>query len=105
MKVRVKARSWRALLCTGRCPKDVSSSAVAAAAIHRPQPSLTGAKAAAIDGGPEAGNLTIGPYVGPAAHMAASLRPSGLRLKRVTEEHLELLVGGPVRYEDRAASA
>ena len=55
--------------------------------------------------GPGAVNLTIGPQVGPAAHMAAFLRPSGSRLKRVTEEHLELLVGGPVRYEDRAASA
>ena len=53
----------------------------------------------------ESCSLLIGPQAGPDAHMAAPLRPSGSHLIRVTEEHLELLVGGPVRYEDRAASA
>ena len=51
----------------------------------------------------EACSLLIGPQAGPDAHMAAPLRPSGSHLIRVTEEHLELLVGGPVRYNMKIA--
>ena len=36
----------------------------------------------------EAVNLLIGPQAGPDAHMAVSLRPSGSRPIRVTEDHL-----------------
>ena len=40
-----------------------------------------------------------GPQDGPAAHMAASLRPHGLHPIRVAAWHLELLFGGPGRVE------
>ena len=56
---------------------------------------LTGAKAA----GSKASNLPTGPQDGPAAHMAASLRPHGSHPIRVAAWHLELLFGGPGRVE------
>ena len=52
---------------------------------------LTGAKAAGVP--------PTGPQDGPAAHMAASLRPHGSHPIRVAAWHLELLFGGPGRVE------
>jgi len=47
----------------------------------------------------KASNLPTGPQDGPAAHMAASLRPHGSHPIRVAAWHLELLFGGPGRVE------
>ena len=47
----------------------------------------------------KASNLPTGPPDGPAAHMAASLRPHGSHPIRVAAWHLELLFGGPGRVE------
>ena len=61
---------------------------------------LTGAKAAGSqETHSKASNLPTGPQDGPAAHMAASLRPHGSHPIRVAAWHLELLFGGPGRVE------
>ena len=50
------------------------------------------------------GILLNGPQDEPAAHMAASLRPTGSHPIRVAAWHLELLFGGQGRHEDLTAS-
>ena len=50
------------------------------------------------------GNLLNGPQDEAAAHMAASLRPTGSHPIRVAAWHLELLSGGQGRDEDLTAS-
>ena len=59
---------------------------------------LTGAKAAG-ETHSKASNLPTGPQDGPAAHMAAALRPHCSHPIRVAAWHLELLFGGPGRVE------
>ena len=59
---------------------------------------LTGAKTAGKTHS-KASNLPTGPQDGPAAHIAASLRPHGSHPIRVAAWHLELLFGGPGRVE------
>ena len=107
--MRVKERPESALLSKGCCPIIMDASAVATACLERCHDSVSGAMSCQpkpVVSGYHDGCYTLSVPQGRAGvRVAASGRPSGSHTIRLAWWHLELLSGGPVRYEGRAVGA